>query len=841
MFRTVLRSVHRDLRRFVLPALAVLIGVACVSGSLLYSRSLAEGADRLQRASRPDVSVEVRATGAPAAGGAPAVPDEALRRRLAALPGVAAARGTLVGRAFLVARDGTLVGPASGAAGVDFTPDRHGADPRYALTGGRGPRGPGEVAVDRWSAGRAGYRVGDRVRVVVSGEVRSMRLTGVFTVDDPVVAAGGTVTAFDQATARTLFAPAPGAYASVTLTAAPGTAPSVLTERAARVLPAGLEAVSRPDLDAEAAAAPDRAKLGTLLLVFAGIALFVSAFLVGNTFTMLSAARAREHALLRAVGASRGRVLRTVLGEAALVGAVAALAGYVTGIGVAAALGTLFGPGAGPGAAAPLRPLAPVPLLTALAVGVAVTAAAAYVPALRASAVAPVAALRTDLPAPAPSLRRRTLAGALATVVGALLLAVAGGELAVLAVGLPVLLAGLVLLTPVIAPPLTQVLGAPLRRATGVRGVLALANVRRNPRRTAATAGALTVCVALVSTVTVALSSLSATAGRKAGAELPTDLRISAVDFAEVGAETAGRVARLPHVAAVTAVREGSFELRDGSTLWAAVVDPDAVGRGRLGGLTVRAGSLDALARGVAVTTALAAEHGWKPGDRLTGRALSAAGVPGGPALDRPIVAVYDGPEALGPALLPESALAGAGAARGGPVASVLVRAEPGRTEALKEEVRRALDNPLLVVQDRADAERDAAESFGPLLSVLYAMLSVTVGVGALGVANTMGMAVFERVREIGLLRAVGLDRAGVRSMLRVESVVVSLLGAGLGVLAGGAAGVAAVSGQPGAVISLPWLSLLAFFAGAAAIGLLAALGPGARAAALPVTRAVER
>ncbi|MYR62366.1 ABC transporter permease, partial [Streptomyces sp. SID625] len=161
-----------------------------------------------------------------------------------------------------------LVGPASGAAGADFTPDRHGADPRYPLTEGRGPRGPAEVAVDRWSADRAGHRVGDRVRVVVSGEVRSMRLTGVFTVDDPVVAAGGTVTAFDQATARTLFAPAPGAYASVTLTAAPGTAPSVLTERAARVLPAGLEAVSRPELDAEAAAAPDRAKLGTLLLVF---------------------------------------------------------------------------------------------------------------------------------------------------------------------------------------------------------------------------------------------------------------------------------------------------------------------------------------------------------------------------------------------------------------------------------------------------------------------------------------------------------------------------------------------------------------------------------------------
>ncbi|MEW2296535.1 FtsX-like permease family protein [Streptomyces sp. NPDC006743] len=839
MFRTVLRSVRRDLRRFALPALAVLIGVACVSGSLLYSRSLAAGADRLQRASRPDVSVEVRATGAPGPSGTAPVPDEALLRRLSALPGAASARGTLAGPAFLVARDGTLVGPASEAAGVNFVPDRRGRDPRYPLTDGRGPHGPGEVALDRWSARRGGYRVGDRVRIVVRGEVRSVRLTGVFTVYDPAVAAGGTVTAFDQATARSLFAPAPGAYASVTLTAAPGTPPAVLADRVARALPAGLEAVTRAELDARAAAAPDRAKLGTLLLVFAGIALFVSAFLVGNTFTMLSAARAREHALLRAVGASRGRVLRTVLGEAVLVGAAAALAGYAAGIGVAGALGALFGRASGPAVAAPLEPLAAVPLLTALAVGVAVTAAAACVPALRASAVAPVAALRTGLPAAAPSLRRRTLAGLSASAVGALLPAFAGGDLGVLAVGLPVLLGGLVLLVPVLAPPLTRVLRAPLRRVSGVRGVLALANVCRNPRRTAATAGALTVCVALVSAVTVALSSLSATADRKAQAQMPTDLRITAVDFAQVGADTARKVARLPHAAAVTSVREAAFRLRDGSTLWTAVVDPDAVGRGRLGDLTVRAGSLDDLARGVAVSSALAAEHGWRPGDRLTGRELSDAGVPGGPSLDRPVVAVYDGPEALGPALLPESALAGAGVARGGPVTSVLVRARPGGIAALKQEVRRALDNPLLVVQDRGDAGREAAEAFGPLLSVLYAMLSVTVGIGALGVANTMGMAVFERVREIGLLRAVGLDRAGVRSMLRVESVVVSLLGAGLGILAGGAAGVAAVSGQTGAVISVPWASLLLFFLGAAVIGVLAALGPGARAARVPVTRAV--
>ncbi|MFE3904999.1 FtsX-like permease family protein [Streptomyces sp. NPDC059153] len=828
MLPTVVRSVLRDLRRFVLPALAVLIGVACVSGSLLYTQSLARGAARLQQASRPDVSVEVR----PAGDGAP--PGEAVRQRLASLPGVASARGTLRGRAFLVARDGTLVGPPSADVGVGFVPDGHGADPRCPMTEGRGPHGPGEVAVDRLAARRAGHRIGDRVRIVVAGEVRTVRLTGVFTVYDPATAAGGTVTAFDMRTARALFAPAPGLYASVTLTTAPGTSSAALAKRVARVLPHGLEAVTRARLDAEAAAAPDRKKLGTLLLLFAGIALFVSAFLVSNTFTMLSTARAREHALLRAVGASRGQVLRTVLAEAALVGAGAAVAGYALGVGVAAALAALFGPVAGPAGAAPLNVLSPLPLLAALGVGVGFTTAAAYVPALRASAVAPVAALRTDVPVPAVAQGRRGLLGLAVTVAGALLLAAGEGDLAVLSLATPVLLAGLILLTPQFARAVTHVLRAPVRRLAGARGTLALANARRNPRRTAATAGAVTVCVAFVSAVTVALSSLSATAGREAGAAVPTDLRISAVDFAEIGAGTAGRVARLPHVAAVSAVREAGFRLSDGGDLWAVAVDPVAVGRGRLADLTVRSGNLDGLSHGIAVTRKLAAEHGWRVGDRVTGEELSDAGVPDSRALDREVVAVYDGPETLGPALLPESAVAG-----GGAVISVLVRAEPGHTADLKKEIRRALRNPVLVVQDRADVGRDAERGFGSLLSVLYAMLSVTAAVAALGVANTMGMAVFERAREIGLLRAVGLDRAGVRSMLRLESVVVSALGAGLGIVAGGAAGVAAVAGQAGAVISVPWTSLVALLVGASVVGVLAALGPAARASAIPVPGAV--
>ncbi|GAA2331722.1 ABC transporter permease [Streptomyces cuspidosporus] len=837
MLRAVLRSVFRDRHRFLLPAMAVLIGVACVSGSLLYTQSLARGAARLQHASRPDVSVEVRPDGSGPAEGT-AAPDEALRHRLSALSGVTAARGTLRGRAFLVGRDGSLVGPPSAATGVNFVPRGHGPDPRYPMTRGRGPHGPGEVAVDRWSARRAGYRVGDRVRVVVAGEVRSARLTGTFTVYDPATADGGTVIAFDEPTARALFAPAPGRYASVTLTAAPGTSASALAERVTRALPRGLEAVTRARLDAEAAEAPDRRKLGTLLLLFAGIALFVSAFLVSNTFTMLGTVRARELALLRAVGASRRRVLGTVLAEAAVVGAAAAVAGYALGVGVATLLADLFPAAAGPASTAPLDVLSPLPLLTALCVGVGFTAAAAYLPALRASAVAPVAALRTSVPDPAVSLRRRNRIGSAVTAAGALLLIAGQGELGALCVATSVLLAGLILLAPQAARAATRVLRAPARRLAGMSGTLALANVCRNPRRTAATAGALTVCLALVSAVTVGLSSLSATAGREAEAAMPTDLRITAVDFAEINARTAAKVARLPHVAAAGSVREVGLRLREGSDVWAAVVDPEAVGPGRLADLTVHTGDLADLPRGIAVTRDLAAEHGWRLGDRLTGRRLSDAGAPAGPALEREIVAVYDGPESLGPALLPESAVTGKGAPSV-EVTSVLVRAEAGRTAAAKEEIRRALRNPALLVEDRVDAVRNAGQGFGALRSVLYAMLSVTAVVAALGVTNTMSMAVFERTREIGLLRVVGLDRAGVRSLLWVESVVVSALGAGSGILAGVAAGVAAVAGQSGAVVSVPWMSLSALLVGAGVVGVLAALGPGARAVAVPVTRAI--
>lgn len=831
-----LRTLRAHKLRFAMPAFAVLLGVAFVSGSLLYSESVSAAMSRAQTGSQPDVSVEVRSV--PSSSDRPARLDQRLLHRLAALPGAEAARGNLEGSSFVVGPRGTLVGSLADSRGVNYVPTRAGSpgeDPRYPLSEGRGPRTAGEIALDRRSAEHAGWRVGDRGPVVLDGTVRRVRLVGVFTVRDARVASGGTLTAYDNATAVRQFAPDRAGYATITLTAARGTSETALARRAEKLLPPTLHAVTRAQLDAEAAESPDSRKLTTLLLGFAGVALLASTFLVANTFTMLSAARAREHALLRAIGATRGQVMRRVLAEAVLVGTFAAAVGYLLGIGVAAAIGSLFGTEVS--AHGPLEPLAATPLLASFAVGVGVTTLSAYVPARRSASVSPVAALRTAQPPAVASLRRRGIVGASVTACGALLVLAAIHEVDLFSVAVPVLLLGLIILTPLTALGVTRVLRTPVRRLAGFRGALALANARRNPRRTAATATTLMIGLTLVSAITVVVASLRHVAEEDARNAMISDLRVTAVDFADIGSDTADRIARIPEAAAVTPVAQTSVRLHRHGTLQVTGVDAGAVGR--IAGLTVRQGSLDRLDHGIAVTQATADAHGWRVGSRVSGAFT------GGRALtELPVVAVYDGPEELTPVLADNRSLtppgAGGGSASRTRIDSVLVKADPGRTSTLKHKIRAALGNPALLVQDRADAEAEATRPYASMLGIMYAMLSVAVLIGALGVVNTMGMAVFERVREIGLLRAIGLDRRQVGAVLRLEAVLISLLGSGLGLLAGGAVGAAAVAGQEGATVVLPWARLAAFFAASAFIGVLASLWPGRQAARVPMMRALH-
>ncbi|MDR6594162.1 FtsX-like permease family protein [Saccharothrix longispora] len=796
MFRLALRSVLARRSRFLLPATAVVLGVAFVVGALLYTASVRASIT----ASLPAPSVEVTTLDTLEPG-----VFEAAR----GVAGVATATAYSQGRAFVVDRDGALVGPPGAAVGVNRVEGEH------TTVSGRAPSGGGEVALDEWTAERTGYRVGDRVRLVVTGTSRGFTVSGVVSARSPETAAGGTLAVFDPGTARELFGDT-----RIVLTPAAGTSEAALAAAVREAVPSG----TFVEVVGAGTALAGTGKLTSILLGFAAVALFVAVFVVANTFTMLAAARSREHALLRAVGADRRHVTRMVLAEALLIGGVATVLGYALGLGGAVLLGDLFAVTEGP--AGPVDAFAPEAVLAALGVGLGVTVVAAWLPARRAASVPPVAALRAGVPPPVKSLRRRNAAGVVVTAVGVAVTLAAAGSQDLVYLGAPLLVIGLVVLTPLAATGLTAVLRRPLVALTGIRGKLAVENARRNPRRTASTSSALMVCLAVCTAVTVPIVSADADAVREADTGARADVRIDAIEFAALAPDLPERVAAIPGVRAVTPVTPGLLRLPGGDSVAFAAADPGALDD--FFGITAREGSLDDLAGGVAVTSEAARQYGWRLGSVLSGESR-------GTPLSATVEAVFDAPQGFDhEAVLPADALPDRSPG------TVLVQSAPGGAEALRDSIRTTLDNPTAVVRTHADHLEAVGAQYAEFLAVLYALLSVSGLIGALAVVNTMTMSVLERTREIGLLRAVGLDRKQVRSVLRLESLVVAGLGAGLGLVAGCVIGVVLVLSQGGIDVVVPWGGLAVLAAITALIGVTAALLPARRAAGLPVLDALR-
>ncbi|MFI0788472.1 ABC transporter permease [Streptomyces lydicus] len=842
MFRTALRNVLAHKARLLMTVLAVMLGVAFVSGTLVFTSTVSDAfrASSQKGYDNVDVAIQPRSsdsrTGAP--GAAPAL-DQKLLDKAAHVPGAASATGSVSGFTAIADKKGQLIGNGFSTRGGNYFAGKDGKDARYPMRSGAAPEGPHEFALDAHTADKAGYKVGDTVRISVDGPVREQKLTGVFTTDDGTVAAGGSLALFDTPTAQKLFA-APGTFSEIDVRAAAGTSQTALKSAVEKVLPKdGAEATTGEKLAADQAEniAESTNGMRTALLAFAGIALFVGIFIIANTFTMLVAQRTKELALLRAVGASRRQVTRSVLLEAFLVGAVAAVTGLAAGIGIGAGLRALM---SSTGATVPDGPLvvSPSTVLAALLVGIVVTVLAAWLPGRRAAKIPPVAAMSSvHAAATTKSLVVRNTVGALfagAGVAGVLVATGMSDGKAVMGGGAVLLLIGVFVLTPLLSRPLIA-LAAPVLRAFGISGTLARQNAVRNPRRTAATASALMVGLTLITGLTVIAGSVQQGIDKMATASLKADYVVSMATHTPLSPDVAKKLGSLDEVTAVSPLRNSPSRIGTAPQYLTGVNGKDF---GKLTRLDFTKGALGDLRGGRAVVDdTTAAKQGWHPGSRLP------VTFEDGKKGTLTVSGVYRGNQMIHGILLDNATLAPH--QKQLTDLQVMVKTKHGATDATKDTLVKALGkNPAISVSDKKDVTDGIAQMINLLLNMLYGLLAMAVIVAVLGVINTLAMSVFERSQEIGMLRAIGLDRRGIKRMVRLESLVISLfggvLGIGLGVFFGWAAGELIGSSMPTYELVLPWGRMGVFLGLAALVGVLAALWPARRAARLNMLAAIK-
>ncbi|WP_327315564.1 ABC transporter permease [Streptomyces sp. NBC_01235] len=840
MFRTALRNVLAHKARLLMTVLAVMLGVAFVSGTLVFTNTLSGALQKSSAKGFDQVDVAVTAEVQEDVGDAIVKTPEltqSLLEQSAKVPGAASAVGVVNGFTAIADKDGKLVGGGFQSQGGNYWGDK---DARYPLVEGHAPSGRGEVVIDSKTAERAGYKVGDTVRISVDGPVLTPKITGIFTTDDGNVTAGGSLALFDTASAQQLFGKT-GTYDEIDVKAAAGTSQAALKSALDTALPKGKVETTTGKQLADDQAEMISASMSGLkqgLLVFAGIALFVGTFIIANTFTMLVAQRTKELALLRAVGASRRQVTRSVLIEAFVVGTVAGVTGLVAGIGIGAGLRSLMGT---LGATVPDGPLviSPGTVAAALVVGIVITMLAAWLPGRRAAKIPPVAAMSSvHAAASTKSLVLRNTLGALFSAAGVAVILAAttmdgsDGQ-APMGLGAVLLIIGVFILTPLLSRPLIAA-AAPVLRIFGVSGKLARQNSVRNPRRTAATASALMIGLTLITGMTVMAGSLQKAIDKMASSAIRADYVVSMANGNELSADIDEKLKATDGVTASSPMRNGPGRI-DGRTEYLTGVTGSTIGE--LTDLKVDEGAFKVGGSQVVVDEDTATSHGWKAGSAFT------VNYEDGRKQQLTVSGVYEGNELIEGILLDNSVLT---PHLEDPVdMRVMVKTAGGASDDTKDRLEKALgSNPAIKVQSKKDLSNEIAQMFTLMLNMLYGLLAMAVIVAVLGVINTLAMSVFERSQEIGMLRAIGLDRRSVKRMVRLESLVISLfggvLGLGLGVFFGWAAGELLGTKMATYELVLPWGRMAVFLVLAAGVGILAALWPARRASRLNMLAAIK-
>ena len=847
MFRSMLRGLLTHKLRLALSALAVVLGTMFMAGAFVAGDTFSQGFTALFSTVNRDIDVRVTAKDTAPGGqntqiGAPtALLDEATVRTVQTVDGVARVTpGVYSQGARLIGTDGKVVGGTGPPRqGVAWQAD----DPLLQLREGRAPAADDEIAINQGLAEASGYSLGQTADVITLQPRAPYRIVGIFGYPGgrPSLA-GETTVAFTLPQAQKVLLGAPGKFTSIDVKAAPGVSDGTLRDRIAAALPDDeVRTGAQVAEEQQSATSSFVTILKTGLVVFALIGMFTGAFLIFNTFSMLVAQRTRELALYRSFGASRGQVNRSVLVESVLLGLAASLVGLGLGVLVGWLLNTAlqsFLNASLPVSGVVVRPYA---VLATLATGTAFTVVAALIPAVRASRVPPIAAMR-DAVTPDKPLTRLTAAGAVVLAAGGVLLGLGvshAGDLPAwltLGVGAALCFLGAALLAPIVSRPLTAAAGRAF--AWSAPGRLGARNTGRNPRRTAVTAAALMIGVALATGAGVfaqsAKAGISGAFERDVNAQLAVTTDFSGGPGAPTGfpPEMERTMAAIPGVRAAVALRGDTVSLNGTDRF---VMAGDAQAASTIFNLKPVAGDVRQLGPGEALLdrdTANAVHAG--VGDTVTMGTARAT-----PVTLR-VVGIFEPNQAISSSLVSS---ADAGGFRSPFAQQGFVEvADDSQVPRVRAELDRLFaDNPEVSVSDQSQLIGQANRFVDILLGIVNTLLALTIVVAVLGVVNTLLLSVFERTRELGLVRAVGMSRAQVGRMVTVESILISLFGAALGIVIGVGLGVSIVAalGDEYLTLTVPWTYLVITLVLAVVAGLIAAVLPAIRAARLNVLQAI--
>ncbi|MBV8951034.1 MAG: ABC transporter permease, partial [Actinobacteria bacterium] len=831
--------------RLALTALAVVLGVCFVSGTYVLTDTLKSSFDRVFAQTAVGVDAVVRTR-------SPFNSNNVSRVRLPAgvltlareTPGVGGAEGVIQGPAEFVARDGKRAIDTGGAPSIGISWDVKDHVSPVRVAAGRAPLQGGEVAMDVATARREGFRVGDTVRVLLSGPAQQQRLVGTFCFASQCDLGGAAFAAFDVRTAQHVFN-SMNAYDFIDVKAKPGVPPAQMIQSLRDALP-GYDVTDAATVARETGQQVHDAFgfLNDALLGFASIGVFVGAFIIFNTFTILVSQRTRELGLLRALGARSGQVMRSVIGEAAAVGVLASIVGLLLGIGLAEVLLRVverLGLHIPPGNTVLLQRT----IIAAFVVGISVTVASAVYPALRAARVPPVAAINDYGPQASAPLLRRAITGSVILIAGLVVLVVGLlrhytqliSRMEIVGIGAIITFVGVAVLSPVFARPLSRMLGWPILRAIGVTGTLARGNAMRNPRRTAATASALTIGLSLVCLVAIFAASAKASLHNALDTGVRADYILSSQQFAGFSPVAAQRVRALPAVRNVVSLRFDDAQIGN-NTETVTGVDPQGLtneinlgmvsGSAQIGSEDVLVHDTEASGYHVSIGSTLMI---WFP--RTGPQPLRVAGIyrnnhftggiPVNFLITRPAFETNFGTNQ-------QDTL-------------VYVGAKPGERSAAQAQIQRVLnDFPNVTSKTPAGFQRQQEQTINLFLSVLIALLLLSEVIAILGIVNTLALSVFERTHELGMLRAVGMTRRQMRRMVRAESVIIAVVGGLLGIAVGifwGWAMTRALRDQGITHFSLPTVQLIVFLIASAVAGVIAAVLPAWRAGRLDVLQAI--